>query len=309
MDYASPRTATGTLTTFAQRLNEFVFGRAIPLLFHWRSHVRLAATLALPANMELVRRHPKIRYKYLRRNYLYSSLSRRDAAEIMRTHYADMQTLTIPGFLVRVFDSEIALWSHSQDGRQFTIRLAFPRNLQQRHRMLDHEGDLALVFDMDGSPLYVLCMTIIPARLLQHGNAGRAMFIGRVQGVPDQMDQLRTATKFLLDITPSRLLVCAAESMSEKLGIDTMGGVSNDKQISRELHENLDTFFDYDRFWTQLGATRTAQGLYLVPSNIPEKPIEQIQQRHRSRAMKKRKFRESVKQVVGERFGRELCDG
>ncbi len=285
-----------------------VFDRAIPMLFLLRSHVRLRAVLGSASNVELTKKHPKLLYKYLRGNYLYLSLSKAHAAKVMHTHYAVLQQHFKPGFLTRVFDEQVVLWGHSREEREFKIRLTFPRDQNIRDRMLDHEGDLSLMFEMDGAPLFILCMTIVPAHLLLgSAMAGeRAMFVGRIQGAPSKVSELKAATVAMNNVAPARLLIAAAEAIACRFKIETIVGVCNSQQLSRAKHPELQDFFDYDTFWTTLGASPGTGGLFSVPCPIPDKPIQQVQQKHRQRTLKKRTFRQELADTVYANFSNEI---
>ncbi|MBV7538521.1 hypothetical protein KW842_22345 [Duganella sp. sic0402] len=62
-----------------QQLHQWVFKRGLPLLLRARSHYRLQSVLDTAPIAALTARHPAIRYKYLRANYLMGSLSTSDS--------------------------------------------------------------------------------------------------------------------------------------------------------------------------------------------------------------------------------------
>lgn len=290
-----------------QKLNQWVFKRGLPLLLRARSHYRLQRVLNTAPVASLAVRHPAIRYKYLRANYLMGSLSTSDSLYTMIHHYRSLGARIKPCFFARLFDESPAIWEHHDQGHDFKIRLSFPRHLRKSAEMHDHEGDLSLIFEMDGTPLYVLCMTLVPGKIAASRwgvrNLGGAMFVGRVQGVRNQMEELRTATKTLKDIAPPRILLCAVEALTRTFGADVIIGVSNAEQLSRRMHEDeAESFFDYDSFWQQAGAQATRAGLFWTPAQLPEKPIELVQQKHRSRTMAKRNFRRAITDHISNSF-------
>lgn len=285
------------------RMHVWIFKRSLPLLINFRSHLKLVLTLRKPILRQLMVRHPRMLYKYLRGNYLLRSFTVSEALEVMNYHYTVLASCVSSDFFSRIFDDSPVLWEQQTGENNFKIRISFPRDLNRAERMLDHEGDIAIVFELDAIPLYVLCMTLVPEHITRNCweiNTRRSIFVGRIQGVPEKFDILRAATKALNDTTPPRLLLSAVEAIAQVLAVDTIIGVSSARQLSKT--EQLSNFFDYDSFWQQLGASELRDGLFSLPAPVPDKPLEQIQQKHRSRTQAKRKFRLSVVGAVSENF-------
>ncbi|MQA39046.1 DUF535 family protein [Rugamonas aquatica] len=300
-------------------LNEFlasiklrIVHRALPLIINGRGHMRLLRLLSSNGLASLSSLHPDLKYKYLRSNYLFSSLSIGDALGIVFHHYRVFSGKISAEFFPRLFRDKPLLWSLKQESGDFGIRMMFPHDLKRPQRMLDHEGDLALVFEADNLPIYVLCMTIVPnvvARKYFHTVDNKdVIFVGRVQGVPGEFEKVRAATKRLHDITPARLLISATEAVAELFGIETIIGVSNGEQLSkRKDHDEVECLFNYDAFWTSIGAHATHGGLFSYQLHGSEKPIEEVQQKHRSRTLAKRRFRAEVVATLGDSFRYEMA--
>ncbi|RFP16141.1 MULTISPECIES: DUF535 family protein [unclassified Duganella] len=285
--------------------------RFFPLIKNLRGHIKLRSLLSGARLVALSSVHPELKYKYLRSNYLFSSLSIRDALAIVHHHYRVFASVVPVNFFPRLFDEKPLLWEFQKDGTKFSIRMTFPHDLNRPKRMLDHEGDLALMFEVDGVPIYILCMTLVPNQIAKKyfdvKDAKDVIFIGRVQGVPDQFDKVRAATKLLHDITPARLLISATESIAKPFSIETIVGVCNSEQLSkRKDFDESECLFDYDAFWTNIGAHATPSGLFSYQLGVSEKPIEEIQQKHRSRTLAKRRFRAEVVDTLGRNFLREI---
>lgn len=261
----------------------------------------------------LVSLNPKLKYKYLRNDYLFSSLSIGDALTIVLHHYHVLSKRVSIDFFPRLFRDKPLLWECEKGTTHFGIRMTFPRDFNLPDRMLDHEGDLALLFEADGIPIYVLCMTIVPngvaRKYFDITNSKEVIFVGRVQGVADKFEKVRAATKLLHDVTPARLLVSATESIAKRFGIETIIGVSNGEQLSkRKYSDESECLFNYDAFWINMGAHATSRGLYSYQVGASEKPIEEVQQKHRSRTLAKRRFRASVVEALESSFCREIGD-
>jgi len=165
-----------------------------------------------------------------------------------------------------------------------------------------------LLFEVDSVPIYALCLTFVPAAVAQRNfdinvpAGANAIFIGRVQGLPGQFDKVRSATKILHDIIAARLLFNATEAIARIFNVRSIVGVSNNEQLLKRKYPNIPVYsldyerysFDYDEFWTQLGAQKTSKGFFAIEPDAPERPIEEIKQKHRSRTRVKRNFRKSV---------------
>jgi hypothetical protein len=116
---------------------------------------------------------------------------------------------------------------------------------------------------MDQVPLYVLSMTLVPHHVATRSwginSQTGVMFVGRVQGVRDRVEEMRTATKALKDIAPPRILLCAVEALATTLGADIIAGVSNAEQLERRRQgDKHDTFL-----------TTTRSGNRSAPSRPP----------------------------------------
>ncbi|RFP18849.1 MULTISPECIES: DUF535 family protein [unclassified Duganella] len=280
-----------------------LINRFIPLIQHLRGHFSWLRTLSHPNISSLATLHPRLKYKYLRNNYLFFALPIADALKIMRYHYQVISKYVGVDFFSCLFEKAPLIWELQKDECHFGIRMTYPRDLRRESVMHDHEGDLALLFEADGVPIYVLCMTIVPNYIAERNfhtqQTSDVIFIGRVQGVNGQFSAVRAATKSLYDTTPARLLVNATEAIARLLSIQLVVGVSNEKQLSREkTNDEKGAFFDYDTFWTSIGSCKTDNGFFSMRPESNEKPIEEVQQKHRSRTLAKRKFRKSVVDVT-----------
>ncbi len=303
-----------TILMLGAKASVLFFERLIPLVLHGRSHMALLKTLSSHSIAALRGLHPKMKYKYLRKNYLFTSLSTTDALGILKHHYRTLSEKISPDFFPRLFNEQPVLWRHQTGECGFGIRVGFPRDLNHLDRMHDHEGDLSLLFEANGVPIYILCLTLIPRHIAKRNfcldQAGHVLFIGRVQGVSGRFSEVRAATKALHDITPARLLLSAAEAIAAIFDAGFIVGVPNDLQLSKyKMGHELEQFFDYDTFWTSLGADKTASGFFIMPANLPDKPIESIQQKHRSRTLAKRRFRKVVVDTTGLGFHRQFLGG
>ena len=267
-----------------------------------REHKRLMRTLASPQIICLTKRHPKLVYKYLSDHYLARNMTARTRLAALTHHYEFVRTRLHPGFLENMLANRLPIWMDTVEGHRFDIKMSFPYSPHHPDRFADHEGDLALAFAMDDVPLYALCFSIVPGSAvnLAHGDV---LFLGRLQGADGRFEQIRQATRLLHDISPRDILLEALQGIAATFGIAAIVGVSNAEQLSKSLGPNTeDVLFDYDRFWDALHAHRTVDNLFMLPLPIPEKPIETIAQKHRSRTLRKRRYKESVRTEICDEF-------
>jgi len=288
--------------------------RLLPLALHWRGHRAWLKLLAGDKVSALKALHPMLKHKYLRRRYLFSSLSVTDGLAIIQYHYQTVSGKVASSFFPRLIKEQPQIWETQTDDGHFGIRLTFPYDLKRPERMHDHEGDLMLLFEFDQKPIYIICMTIVPGEVAQRNfnlaTAGDVIFVGRVQGVPGKFAEVRTATKALNDITPSRLLINATEAIARIFGAELLVCVSNDEQLSKfQEEEDLEYYFDYDNFWNDLGAHKTSNGFFCIERDAADKPIEEIRQKHRSRTRAKRNFRKSVVDATEQNLRHDVFSG
>lgn len=272
---------------------------ALLLLYHALDHWQLMQAMTSPVSRKLLEYHPKIKYKYLRNNYLFRTLSIRDALAIQTYHYQTLNTAVKENFLLSIINDSPILWQYDSSEYHFCIKISFPRNQAFPYDLADHEGDISLIFEVDKMQLGVISLTMVSGEIVKRvwhiNDCKRAMFIARVQGVRDQLELFNAVTKVLYYNSPLRLLMSAVQGIAKALATDTLIGVSTSEQLSRgSKFNNTDSFFDYDSFWMQLGAKKFNDQVFFMPADIPEKPFEEVRPNQRSRTLKKRKLRATV---------------
>jgi uncharacterized protein VirK/YbjX len=294
-----------------RRLLRIVFVRSWILLYHFTGHLRLTSILLSTDLIELTQRHPKLTFKYLGGNYLARCLSAKARLAILTHHYGFLRRCLKTGFPKQLCDVRPVLWQAAIDDAQIDIRLSFPYSLHHPNRTVDYEGDFAVTLYLDSAPLYVMCMTIAPARIvktpLSGGDNGHALFVARIQGTDGRFEQIRRATKLMHDISPKDILFAAAQGIAAAIDAGVVIGVSTEEHLFRpEDGKEEGPFFDYDKFWETLGARRTEDNLFVLTLPPEEKPIETIAQKHKARTLRKRAFKKQVCADMCERFGTQF---
>jgi uncharacterized protein len=256
--------------------------QALPVLLNIPGQLVYVRLIREPHALPLSTRYPRLAYKWLGKS-LSLDFSARTRLRIGLSHYQYLRDRTPPHLLGRLFDQPKVLWEEVVDAHCFRIVLSFPRPD-------DQEGDLALSFEMDGLPVCMTSFVFCQGSLLGL-DAGPVIFVARMQGGAGRFEQVRVATQTCMAIVPADLLMGALGGLAEAFGVQRLVGVQTLHQVSRVLKVGAPPFFDYDGFWSSYGSTRSADGLHLMPLPYPEKPIDQIRCKHRSRTRRKREFK------------------
>ena len=264
------------------------------IFIHPRTCFEVVKVLASAETRPVVLAEPRLLFKYLS-DYLGADLSRKERASILIDHYTFLTDRVQGKFFWMIVDRRVELWQQIIGEHRYRICLTYPRTAH-------NEGDLSLIFEADGVDIYFLSFTIGPGSVGGLA-ASRAIYIARVQGKGKGLHLIRTATKTCVDISPPALLLAAAEGVATALGIGHIIGVGADNHISAsaDFRPN-DMVKAYDEFWLAAGGLRLERNMYhlLVPSL--HKPIQSVKRNHRSRALRKRKYRIIVKEQVCRAF-------
>lgn len=199
------------------------------------------------------------------------------------------------GFFRTIVDGRIKLWEYAVSNHHFRIYVTFSRKYHS-------EGDLLLVFQADQVDIYTLSFTIGPG-CVAGLTADHAIYIGRVQGKGKGRQLIREATKDCLDISPDALLLAATEGIAGALELGHIVGIGAEGQISAPNNSRTEGLvYAYNEFWMAAGGVRLANNMYHLGIPVPEKPIQDIQSKHRSRTLRKRAFKNLVKEQVCSEF-------
>lgn len=228
-------------------------------------------------------------------DYLGHEFSRADRAHALIGHYSILTSKVRSGFFDRIVDGEIELWRLRSEGNDFSIALTFPRKTHQ-------EGDLSLLFCRDEACLYTLSFSFGPGHIAGSG-CPYAMYVARIQGKGGAFEAIRCATRVCEDISPASLLLAAAEGIALALRVEKLIGISATVQLSAALDSRPDGLVStYDRFWLAFGGVPLGGSMYRLDVPMTDKPISEIRRHHRSRVLRKRAFRASVRDQVMSSF-------
>ena len=220
--------------------------------------------------------------------YAVASFSRAKRRQALLNHYQFLQSTAKISFF-EALPNQPVLWEQQSDDDKFSITLSYPP-------LASFECELSLNFLVNGTLVQVLGFVIVPGYLVGI-TSSQALLFSQVQGQRDPT-LLRHATRTLHDISPAALLVNTAFGLAGALGIGQAVGISRAKQVcvSKTNH------FDYDIFWEQFQGEWLASGFYQFDTDAPEKPIEEIKAKYRTRTLRKRQYKQQVRQLVAANF-------
>jgi uncharacterized protein VirK/YbjX len=147
--------------------------------------------------------------------------------------------------------------------------------------------------------VYSITATLTWRRRPAAGTCAPALLVTCVQGGAGCLALIRLATRSCADMAPPYLLLAALEGLAAAFQVERIVGVGNTRQLAKA---NGAVLFDYDRFWTSLGATPTADGFYLFAPRLPERPLCAIPSRRRRRELRRRELKRSVAATAAARL-------
>jgi uncharacterized protein len=251
-------------------------------------HHRMLRLTRGPQAKSVLESYLRVVYRYTF-PYLATNFSQKERVELLQSHYEFISKKLSGDFFTRVLDGSLVVWEQHIEGHHLSVLLAGPCP----HR----EGDLTLVFRMDGVSIYKLAFSILNAALLGLPG-GRAMYVGQVQGYPGQFAAIRTATHACHDVAPPDMLMHALFGLAGTLDIHMVAGVGLENCLSFQRLLQRETCFNYAEFWGRYMAQRSERGHHMVTLPLAEKPLEQVKANHRRRTFLKREFKRQVSAAV-----------
>ncbi|MGU3481925.1 VirK/YbjX family protein [Enterobacteriaceae bacterium C34A] len=232
----------------------------------------------------------------LHRPWVSMNMARQNAADALTSHY-QLCAQKLPRQVMNAYLSEEGaglVTLTRRDEQTFSIRLC-------ADAMLDKEGEATLTFcDASNTVLAELTFTLCQF------NGKRTLYIGGMQGAKNHVphELIQTATKSCNGLFPKRLLVEVAMVMGQLMHTEALRAVSNETHIYRNVRyrkKKQDKLHaDYNSFWESLGATADSNGDYLLPLEMPRKPMEEIASKKRSEYRRRYELLDSLQaQTIG----------
>ncbi|MDE2401957.1 MAG: DUF535 family protein [Burkholderiales bacterium] len=263
---------------------------------HPRQHWQVVRAIGGAHTKGILKTFPRVVNRYTL-PYLSMDFNRLERHQMLKGHYDFLNTALDASFFQRVLAGSMTLWQRELDARSFSIEVSGP--------CLSREGDLTLVFKMDGRWLYRIAFSLIESALLKLETppgspaSKHLIYVGQVQGCPGDFDRIRQATGTCGDVAPVDMLIAALEGLADALGITIVAGVALENCLSYQKMLKINSTFSYTHFWEKHHGIRTERGHYILPVPLLEKPINLIKANHRKRTLLKRDFKQSIADEVG----------
>ena len=259
-------------------------------LLHLRRHFHLSRLLGDLGLLNQQDFYTGIRYRYLRKYYLGSSFSIPERLAVAVNHHQSMARHFLPDFLRKSRSSGFGLWRHTHEDSRYDIALRYPYNY-------NHDGDLCLTLDLDGENICIVTFSIAPGALAGVADS-QVLLVSGIQGIAGKIAQIRQATEACNNVSPAHMLLFAAQTLANEMGIKTMVGMGQGRAQSALPTDGQRTAFDYDAFWMPMVGVEAPRRFYHVGLPFTDKPIESIPAKHRSRARKRRELRNVIRQDI-----------
>jgi uncharacterized protein VirK/YbjX len=292
-DFSSYATDKGLMTKYLDAQAVVPVSRTRILLWSWRALANLSKVREVlmflvkdPLFFEMLQKDPKFGYKILANNYLARDFSIPEAITCYLLHYRRLRSLLPDRLLRQVLLDEVTLYALRDGGGRFVLTLGMSRPY-------DNEGELTLRLRVDGDVVYELSFTIVPGYLVET-NLTEALLITRLQGVRGCFAQISAATKALHSVAPDRLLFTALLGVAEAFAVRAIAAIPGHRQTSYSKEDAISFQHAYDDFFSELGFSRSATGLFYATLPLNQKPLLSIQRSHRLRAKKRRAFKNQV---------------
>lgn len=254
------------------------------IVFHFHKHIRLMRVMYHPRTRCLIRRYPKIAFKYLI-NYAALNLATRHRLALVTSHYSLVQQCFNDEFSVDLHEGKLRMWESDQGGDgNLTLHLNFPSKFHT-------EGDLCITMCLAGREIYRVVFVLSSGLNFGLGQPN-VIFVTCVQGLAKQVT-LRSAAARCDDVHPADLLMSAIAGVAASLNI-TVVGIRSDQQICNSGR----TYFSYDSFFEQYGVLNPVTNAYVMTVPIEHKELTLIAPKHRARTRRKRVFRDGVSDSV-----------
>ncbi|MBC7702048.1 DUF535 family protein [Aquabacterium sp.] len=261
--------------------------RLLSVVWHAGQHREVVRAISGSHTKGLLNTYSRVVYRYTL-PYLSMKFDRLQRQQMLVGHCDFVNRALHASFFQRVLSDAMPIWQREFEGRGFSISVGGP--------CLHREGDLTLVFKMDGCPLYRMAFSVVKAPLLNvdAGSSSHVLYVGQVQGYADRFAQMRQATRLCRDVAPADLLMAGMAGLAGALGITMVAGVGVEDSLSYPSLVELNTTTSYGDFWKKFQGMRAQGGHYLLALPLAEKPISLIKANHRGRTLAKRELKRSI---------------
>jgi hypothetical protein len=103
-------------------------------------------------------------------------------------------------------------------------------------------------------------------------------------------------------VSPAAILLAAAEGVAKAFDLDLMIGIGSGNQVAPRASQSDNLVKAYDEFWKTAGGLPVERSMYRIAVPSQGKSILEVKRDHRSRTLRKRRFKKAVKEQVCEAF-------
>jgi uncharacterized protein VirK/YbjX len=238
--------------------------------------------------------HPTLPFKYLSSFYLIRDLSVRSRGDTMAYHYRHLLGSVDPSLARRLMAEEVPVFEYSSGGSLCRICLKIPPCPIK-------EGELSLGLELDGREIYTLSFSFVSGKIAGLTDEP-AVLVARLQGTRNSLAEIQTAGRLLQDVSPPAMLLSALQGVARVFNVYQFVGVSSAQHVCGGADSARVAPRSYDTFFVTAGAGLNDLGYYVGALPLPHKPISQIKPCHRSRSLRKRRFKAEVADLVYQRL-------
>ncbi|QWT45900.1 DUF535 family protein [Azospira inquinata] len=251
----------------------------------YKKSLAAVSSLNLSADIDT---DPQVPLNYITIGYLSTNLSIKDRARILINHHKFISSTLQKKAIDTIYRSDLEIFSSDVGGFSLNVSLGSPTETNK-------EGDLSLHLYFKNKPIYQLSFSFSPGIIfgLKESNV---CFLTRMQTAKGNHELAREISSSLCEVSPQWILFSGLSGIAEALSIRAIVGISSIHQSSYKASYAEQFKTTYDNFFEALGALKIPGHLYIISLPLQLKPIELITRRHRSRTLKKRKIRDSIRE-------------
>jgi uncharacterized protein VirK/YbjX len=171
-----------------------------------------------------------------------------------------------------------------------------------------YEGEWSLCLLCDGEIIYLSSFTIVPGPVLKI-EAENAILVTRQQGTQGMFPMIAQATKDFRDISPQYLLFAVLQGLALALDIRYIGCVPGGRHVANPQPGSSLFRRAYDDFMLSMGAVGSERGFYVLQIPLREKPLKYIKREHRTRTVRKRRYRSLISKEARRLLTENLREG
>ena len=295
------RDAAGHQDWTWRRAFELVVLPPLLLITHLPLHGRVRKVGELAPFRRMTERQPRFLLKYINNLYLARGLKVKERGSAFIHHYHFLATAFDEEALLRLQDEGVTIFAATENDSRYEVKLSLAYEYF-------NEGEMTMRFLADDEIIYISSFAIVPGWVLRI-DAGSALLVTRQQGSRGKFKAIARATKDLMDLPPQFILFSALQGIAIMLGISYVASVSGARHISNFDPDSPLFRKAYDEFMVSQGAVGSAKDLYRLQIPVREKGLRYIKREHRTRTVRKRRYRARVVQGVRDRLSPLLRSG